>query len=121
MINRINRIQNLGIYKDYNKDSELKDFNKFNLFYGWNGSGKTTLSKLFRMLETKEIPEEYSDLKLNVEINNQKFTEKNIADITEKIFVFNEEFIEENIVWDEKINKILLKINNICSKFKLVI
>lgn len=108
MINKINRIQNLGIYRDYSKESELKDFSKFNLFYGWNGSGKTTLSILFRMLETRDIPDEYSDLKLDVEINNQKFTEKNISNIAENIFVFNEDFIDENIDWNEKINKILL-------------
>lgn len=108
MIDKIKSIQNLGIYKDYKADSQLKNFNKYNLFYGWNGSGKTTISRLFRIMERKEIPSEYSNIKFNIEINLHKYNEKNFVNNSEKIFVFNEEFISENINWDEKINKILL-------------
>lgn len=108
MINNIKLINNLGIYKDYKSDSELQNFNKYNLFYGWNGSGKTTISRLFRILEKKEIPVEYDNIKFNIEIDSQKYSEKNYKNINENVFVFNEEFIEENINWDESINKILL-------------
>ena len=108
MIDKINTIQNLGIYKSYKADSTLQNFNRYNLFYGWNGSGKTTISKLFRMIETKKIPDEYNTVKFNIEINSQKYNEKNLQNINENIFVFNEEFVNENINWDEKINKILL-------------
>lgn len=108
MINNIKLISNLGIYKDYKSDSELQNFNKYNLFYGWNGSGKTTISRLFRILEKKEIPIEYDNIKFNIEIDSQKYSEKNYKNINENVFVFNEEFIEENINWDESINKILL-------------
>lgn len=108
MINNIKLISNLGIYKDYKSDSELQNFNKYNLFYGWNGSGKTTISRLFRIVEKKEIPIEYNNIKFNIEIDSQKYSEKNYKNINENVFVFNEEFIEENINWDESINKILL-------------
>lgn len=108
MINNINSINNLGIYKDYKIDAKLLPFNRFNLFYGWNGSGKTTISRLFRIIEKRNIPNDYSNIKFNIEINSQKYTEKTFSGINENIFVFNEEFIEENINWDESINKILL-------------
>ena len=108
MINNINSIDNLGIYKDYKIDAKLLPFNRFNLFYGWNGSGKTTISRLFRIIEKRNIPNDYSNIKFNIEINSQKYTEKTFSGINENIFVFNEEFIEENINWDESINKILL-------------
>lgn len=108
MIGKIKTIKNLGIYKDYKVDSKLKNFNRYNLFYGWNGSGKTTISRLFKIIERKEIPNEYSDLKFEIEIGSQKYNEKNFMNNNENIFVFNEEFIRENINWDEKINKILL-------------
>ena len=108
MIDNIKLINNLGIYKDYKSDSQLKNFNKYNLFYGWNGSGKTTISRLFRILEKKEIPIEYDNIKFNIEIDSKKYSEKNYKNINENVFVFNEEFIEENINWDESINKILL-------------
>lgn len=108
MIDKINSIQNLGIYKDYKADVQLNKFNRFNLFYGWNGSGKTTISRLFRIIEKGEIPNDYSNLKFNIEVDSQKYNEKSYKNINENIFVFNEEFIEENINWDERINKILL-------------
>lgn len=108
MIEKINSIQNLGIYKNYKKESSLQDFRKYNLLYGWNGSGKTTISRLFRIIEKKEILDEYSNIKFDIEIDSQKYSEKNYKSINENIFVFNEEFINENINWDEKINKILL-------------
>lgn len=108
MINNIKSISNLGIYKDYKADSKLQNFNKYNLFYGWNGSGKTTISRLFRIVEKKEIHIEYDNIKFNIETDSQKYSEKNYKNINENVFVFNEEFIEENINWDESINKILL-------------
>ena len=108
MINNINSINNLGIYKDYKKDDDLLPFNRFNLFYGWNGSGKTTISRLFRMIEKRDIPKDYSNIRYKIEINSKKYTEKDLKSINENVFVFNEEFIEENINWDESINKILL-------------
>lgn len=108
MINKINSIQNLGIYKDYKADTQLQNFNKFNLFYGWNGSGKTTISRLFRIIEKGGIPNDYINLKFSIEVDSQKYNEKSYKNINENIFVFNEEFIEENINWNEKINKILL-------------
>ena len=108
MIDNIKSINNLGIYKNYKADSELLKFNKYNLFYGWNGSGKTTISRLFRIIEKKEIPFEYNDIKFNIEIDSQKYSEKNYKNINENVFVFNEEFIEENIKWDESINKIII-------------
>lgn len=50
-INRIQKIKNYRIYKDFNWPAELGEFTKFNLIYGWNGSGKTTLSGLFSYLQ----------------------------------------------------------------------
>lgn len=108
MIKSIKAIQNLGIYKNYKMDNTLQPFNRFNLFYGWNGSGKTTISRLIRMLEKCEIPNDYIDIKFNIETESQNYNEKNYTNISEKIYVFNEEFINENIDWDESINKILL-------------
>lgn len=108
MIDKINSIQNLGIYKDYKMATNIQKFNKYNLFYGWNGSGKTTISRLFRMIEKYEISQDYSNLKFNIEVNSQKYNEKNYKNINENIFVFNEEFIDENINWNERIKKILI-------------
>jgi wobble nucleotide-excising tRNase len=54
-IARIQRIRNCRIFRDFLwPRSDLPDFGRFNLIYGWNSSGKTTLSDLFRHLQVKE-------------------------------------------------------------------
>lgn len=123
MIKSIKSIQNLGIYINYKMENKLQLFSKFNLLYGWNGSGKTTISRLFRIIEKGEIPNDYINIKFNIETESQNYNEKNYTNISEKIFVFNEEFINENINWDESINKILLlsedKINE-TNQYKII-
>ena len=51
-IKRITKI-NHRIFRNFSWPSNLPDFERYNLIYGWNGSGKTTLSNLFRALEKK--------------------------------------------------------------------
>jgi wobble nucleotide-excising tRNase len=46
-------MRNCGVFRDFSWPSDLSDFGRYNLIYGWNGSGKTTLSRLFRALENK--------------------------------------------------------------------
>ena len=46
MIKRINKIKNLGVFSNYTRNSELKNFEEKNIIYGWNYSGKTTVSRL---------------------------------------------------------------------------
>lgn len=53
-ITRIQRIRDHRIFRNFIWPSELPDFGKFNLIYGWNGSGKTTLSSLLWQLQKKE-------------------------------------------------------------------
>ncbi|MBT4333678.1 MAG: AAA family ATPase, partial [Candidatus Cloacimonetes bacterium] len=53
MITKINKLKNFGIFQNFSW-SDLDNFKKINLIYGWNYSGKTTLSKLFQILEFKD-------------------------------------------------------------------
>ena len=62
MITKINSIKNFGLFQNYSHNAVLKDYNRYNLFYGWNGSGKTTLSSLFECLERKEQSQEYASI-----------------------------------------------------------
>lgn len=109
MIASIEEIENFGIYEKYTKGTKLKDFERYNLFYGWNGSGKSTLSRLFRLLEIKSKESLPDGLKFNIKLDNcDVVTEKNLNTITEKVFVFNDDFIKKNIDWNGKIESILL-------------
>lgn len=96
MIQKINKIKNLGIFSKYQWDSgKLNNFQRYNLFYWWNGSGKTTLTKLFSILEKWESPE-FPDLEYEIECENGVYKNWQ-AYSTEKIRVFNQEYIENNI------------------------
>lgn len=56
IIHRISRLKDCGIYRNFAWPSDLPDFGRFNLIYGWNGTGKTTLSRVLRCLEKQTKP-----------------------------------------------------------------
>lgn len=94
MIKKLKKIKNLGLFSDYAWDSNLNDFDKYNLFYGWNGSGKTTLSKLFACLEDGNSLE-FSDLEYDIE--HESGTAKESSQFNQKIRVFNQDYIQKNV------------------------
>ena len=94
MITKIENIKNLGIFTDYKWDSNLPEFKRFNLIYGWNGSGKTTLSHLFASFETGKS-EIYPELEYEIQTNEGNFTQKNV--FNKNIRVFNQDYIFDNI------------------------
>ncbi len=56
-IQRIKRVQGIGVFHDFSWTAGLDDFQSYNLIYGLNGSGKTTLSNILRCLELKKCAE----------------------------------------------------------------
>lgn len=109
MIKQINYINDFGIYKNYTHNPRLDCFSRFNLFFGWNGSGKSTISRLMRMLSNRLITEDYSNCRFEVELEDgSKVTQSTLDNFPLKMFVFNQDFIDENINWDQVIKSILL-------------
>ncbi|WP_108672553.1 AAA family ATPase [Peribacillus acanthi] len=109
MISKIKKLQNFGIYQDFSHTIELNEFNRFNLFYGWNGSGKSTLSRLFRILDKREVPTALTDSYFEIEFKDgQLLTPDNLPDFLDSIVVFNQDFIQDNIDWNQTVESILL-------------
>lgn len=94
MIKKIKRIKNLGVFSDYTWDTNLEKFKRYNVIYGWNGCGKTTLSNLFALLD-KGSSEKYPDLEY--EIENETSSIKQNTSFIEKIRVFNQDYILNNV------------------------
>ncbi len=94
MIKKINKIQKLGIFEDYSVDSNLENFAKFNLIYGWNGSGKTTLSKLFKAFKNGEL-EDFPDLKYTIACSDGNYS--NTQAYNKNIHVFNQKYVADNV------------------------
>lgn len=105
MIKKIGMIKHFAVFENYNWDLSSTDkngqplkFEKINILYGRNYSGKTTLSRIFRSLETGQLPENYDDpqYELNDE-NGTKIDQNNLADFSSPVRVFNEDFIKSNL------------------------
>ena len=108
MIKRINRIKNLGVFEDYARDTNLQDFNKKNILYGWNYTGKSTLSRLFSYLNKGTVIDaDYENVEFEIELTDgTKITKQNKDDNHLFVKVFNSDFIRENLRFDSDDKKI---------------
>lgn len=96
---RISSVKNFGVFNDYS-GGQIPEFASFNLLYGWNYSGKTTLSRLFRCLEKGELHPDYINAKFSLSHQDGNLYEQDFA-IPCNVRVFNEDFRNENLRWDD--------------------
>lgn len=110
MIKRINKIKNFGVFEDYRRSGDIRDFEEKNIIYGWNYSGKTTLSRLISYLDKNvEIEDDYKDVEFEVELEDGTKIDNNNRDTsTFQVKVFNSDFVKDNLHFgtSEKINGI---------------
>jgi len=99
-INKINYIKETEAFNNFVWDRSLPEFKKRNLIYGWNGSGKTSLSRVFKLLENIEEPEN-GEIKITLE--NGTITERNFSDtkLVPLVRVFNRDFVDNNVFNEE--------------------
>lgn len=110
MIKRINKIKKFGVFEDYRRSGDIRDFEEKNIFYGWNYSGKTTLSRLISYLDKNvEIEDDYKDVEFEVELEDgSKIDNVNRVTSTLQVQVFNSDFVKDNLHFgiSDKINGI---------------
>lgn len=107
-IKTISKIKDFGIFKNHS-NSGVQDFGKYNLFYGWNGSGKSTLSSLFGCIENRALSEKFPSCEFLVNLeDNSPITQANIGESSLRIYIFNQDFIDNNISWNSLVKSILL-------------
>ncbi len=106
MINKIIKLNNLGLFKGSTwADSDLQ-FGKVNLLYGFTGSGKTMLSNVLRMF-SKDLPSDEQCAILDQLRNKESvdveiellWDSKKVRSFSERksIFVFNSHFVNEHV------------------------
>lgn len=110
MLKAFERIRNFGVFDDYSRPPDVEDFSELNLIYGWNYAGKTTLSRVLRSIETKAVHQDYSNARFEISTDrNSTITESSLTAASEKIRVFNSDFVKDNLSWDgEAFEPILL-------------
>src|SRR5699024_12730626 len=101
----INKINNFGIFKDFDwnerlsytdngRNNQIYNFKDINIFYGRNYSGKTSLSKIIRGLETKKISDKYDAPSFEIRLEDENIiSHSNLYDFNYSIYVYNSEFI----------------------------
>ena len=114
MIKKIEEINKLGIFDSYQWKCS-KEFNRYNICFGFNGSGKSTLSNFFNLIGTngnfsqEQKRKLFNDIKTTENGSGVKF-KNNLTYPTKpnqenkKIYVFNSNFIA-NHVYDGTVGK----------------
>jgi wobble nucleotide-excising tRNase len=99
MIKCVIKIKNCPSFIDFKPVSDLPEFKKYNLIYGWNGSGKTAFSRILRSFELGENyfyhPERQSEFEF--ELNNGRSISHNNLTAFKNIRVFNKDFIDDSV------------------------
>lgn len=105
MITRIESIANMGQFSTFKWDNaSTDDFARFNLFYGWNGSGKSTLSRSLELLARQQAREGSPAIRVQ---HDGATVDGPSATPLGRLYVFNDEFVADNIDWNEKAKSIL--------------
>jgi wobble nucleotide-excising tRNase len=99
MIKRIIKIKNCPSFIDFKPASDLPEFTKYNLIYGWNGSGKTCFSRVLRSFEVGENYYEHPERQGEFEFELDNGTSINHKDLVafKNIRVFNKDFVDESV------------------------
>lgn len=105
MILKFNTLQNVGVFKNFDWDNDVKDknntvilFDKLNFIYGQNYAGKTTLSTIVRALETGKFSDKYQDAEFSIIFDgNSEFSNTFLGSNQFNIRVFNNDFIKDNL------------------------
>ncbi|MGB9624669.1 MAG: AAA family ATPase [Phycisphaerae bacterium] len=93
-IDRISRLRDYGVFRDFTWPGDLADFGRYNLIYGWNGCGKTTLSRVFRALE-RRVP--LTTGQATVRIDGNDVSNDAFPQVTTPVRVFNRDFVQESV------------------------
>ena len=94
LIQKITQLDHPGVLRDFKWPTDLAEFGRFNLIYGWNGSGKTTLSRLFRHLEQGSVP---STGQVVFCIRGNDVASDTFPEIGIQVRVFNRDFVNESV------------------------
>lgn len=97
-------IASFGSFSDLTWNKCLKDagntvqnFKRLNILYGRNYSGKTTLSRIFRALQTGQIPLNYEGAAFTVYGNKGSVTQDGISSHGYEVRVYNRDFVNEQL------------------------
>ncbi len=84
------------------------DLRRYNLIYGWNGSGKTTVSRIFRSIERGAVAAELGAAQFQLASDDGTVKNTDITAPSNNVRVFNDDFVRENLKFNESKTKQIL-------------
>jgi len=100
IIKRIKEIKHIDAFDSFQWAAQ--DLKRLNLLYGWNGSGKTTISRIFRFLERRSINlAGFSKIEFNLTLSSGSAKHTDVSAHSLNIRVFNEDFVRENLSFED--------------------
>lgn len=106
MIRKILKIKDYGIFRNFSWDSNLKDFDTVNLFYGLNGSGKSTLATIFDDIKNGDQRYYHGEFKIEDD-QIGVFNSSDLNNLNYNLYVFDTHFINDNIGEFDQLNGIV--------------
>lgn len=99
-IQKVLKINDFPSFIDFTPATDLRDFGKFNLLYGWNGSGKTTFSRILQCFEFGLNAPNNSAESAAFEFKLGDATSISSKDLSafKEIRVFNKDFVENSVL-----------------------
>lgn len=97
-------MKGLGIFRDLTAGTSSLEFSRYNLIYGFNGSGKSTLSRMFSSFEKGGLSDRLpANCSFSIELsdNSHISVPDNPSGLERNLLVFNEDFIQQNLKWQE--------------------
>lgn len=94
-ITRLAKARGYRIFRNFSWPTDLPDFARFNVIYGWNGSGKTSLSNLFRHIQRRES---LTEGQVEVLVNQARVAGANFdTAVLPPVRVFNRDTVRRNV------------------------
>lgn len=94
-ISRIQKASDYRIFRNFSWPTDLLDFARFNVIYGWNGSGKTSVSNLFRHIQRRHA---LTDGQIEILVDKTRVAGADFGTVVlPAVRVFNRDAIDRNI------------------------
>ncbi len=96
------KIKKFPSFIDFKPVTDLPEFSKYNLIYGWNGSGKTTFSRILRLfeLQTNQYDDPVNPAEFEFKLSDNSSISNRELSTFKEIRVFNKDFIEDSVFCD---------------------
>jgi wobble nucleotide-excising tRNase len=96
-LGKLDSVAGFGLFRNFTWDAtQLDDFGRYNLVYGWNYSGKTTLSRAFQCIEDVSLHGDFAGGAFRFTKGDGTTVDSTFMGLLPHVRVFNRYFVQRN-------------------------